>query len=297
MLTTLIKHIHACLSDTMPISHIGICGGSAGLALFHSLYSYIFNSEEDSDISIDIINNIDINSFPGLGLKYGCLGLAFATDSIIKFNKFNIPDTIYQKRNQALSKYLGTYRLVPIKYIPEDEMFSEGMYMLHSFRNGTENELEHFYLLERMIGEVDTCFSLMKFKAKGIYDSENISILNLCSIIKYLQSIISWKVYPTKARELLRIAQDFLSSAIPNSSIESLLKSFYSTQNGKSVITKIETEALSYAGFIAYIFGEPAIFERALYHSTDIELENCDYHQLLGLGIGIELLFLNGYVV
>lgn len=297
MLTTHIKHIHTCLSDTIPIPHIGICGGYAGLALFHSLYSYIFNSKEDFDIGISILNNVDINSYPGLGLRQGCLGLAFAIDTITKFNKFEIHDSVYQKRNQAIAKYLGTYRLVPIKYIPEDDLFSEGMYMLHSFRNGTENELEYFYLLERMIGEVDTCFSLIKFKAKGIYDSENISILNLCSVTKYLQSMISRKVYPTKARELLRIAQALLSSAIPNSSIESLLKSFYSTQNGRAVITQIETDALSYAGFISYIFGEPAIFERALHLSTDIDLENCDYQQLLGLGIGIELLFLNGYVI
>ncbi|MCM1142046.1 MAG: hypothetical protein NC453_26040 [Muribaculum sp.] len=292
MTKRILNLVHELLSPQMPISNFGICGGYGGMALFYALYSKIFKSKDDLDHSIKILEEIKYVDSSSLGLKHGCLGLAFAIDSISYAWGNLLPLKFHELRNFSISKYLEAYQLTPIKYIYDDDMFSEGLYMLNAYRIGTGNELEYYYMLERMIGEVDSCETIMTFKDDDIYDSANISILNLCSIISYLAHVIDWKIYPYKSRILLKIALEKLKDINEKSYLDCILKHTFLSE--PIPYTKhLDNDTLSNAGYYSLLFNNPMILNNILTNSSSVNLEKYSPMQLFGLGLGCEMIELN----
>lgn len=227
-----------------------------------------------------------------LGLKYGTLGLAFAIDQISHYANFQIPKKYLELKNYAVSKYLDTFQPSPIKYIPDDDLFSECLYILQSYRIGVDSELEHCYLLERMIAEVDECEHFLNLDIKGIYSVSSASVQFLTSLAHYLSKVQEWKIYPYKARLLKNVILERIKECAPISQLETVLKNVFLPHMPDVDVYDSNLNCLSEAGYLSALYGEPTIFKETLSYYKDIELEECTTSQLLGIGLGLEMLLL-----
>lgn len=291
----LLKTIKSRISSSMSIYGLGIDGGVGGISLFHALYSFIFKSNEDFDRCLHILHDTEDLYNINYGILNGSLGLALAIDVASRYGLKAMPERLLELKNFGVSKYIEMYQLSPIKYIHEDDFFSEGMYMLYSYRLGVGSELEYYYMLERMIGEVDTCQTYMTLEVEGMYKSSDISILNLSSLINYLTKMIEWRIYPYKARVLLEMAIGKMNHIKPQNALEFILKTIYVGDVNRTVDKIpwiIDSQLLSKAGILSLIFGEALIFEEALKWGSDFSVEECSDSELLGIGLGYEMLII-----
>lgn len=289
----------------------GLKGGKVGLMLFLGLYSDSFGNRYSRNLSSRIlIEMLLIGLQLPCGLLLGRMGLAWSLFLLCQKGIVEKDKELDNFLNSTIIMYMRQYYSMPIQVIAEDDLFSGGIFMLQ--QRVEDNSLEQYMMDERLIGMVDECERQLTRKIKYIYNSEDISLSRLHSILFFLLEINKMKMYPYKANKLLNQIEGVYSKIKKNSLADEYI---YHTlmADGKANVPKgLEISALflfmGEVGFYSLLYGLPIMFYSALEQLKDeyplclkkikmeIKSTSTPTVALCGWGYGLLQCKMNGYV-
>lgn len=180
----------------------GLRNGKTGLLLFMALYSEWKNHGRARNVSACLLAEVikEVHTLP-FGLMNGSWGLLWVLQRLCNMGILEKDDSILRIINRLISSSRIVQMAMPIRVIPEDGLFSEGICTLAQWND--EETLERYATEERLIGLVDECERLLTMEVSGIHRPKDMPLSLLHSIVWYLQEMIRLKLYPYQAERLL----------------------------------------------------------------------------------------------
>lgn len=274
----------------------GLRSGKAGLLLFMALYSEWKNHGRARSVSARLLAEVthEAYSLP-TRLVDGSWGILWTLQYLCDKGILETDDVIQRMLHQLTFTCRTFHMAVPVRVIPEDGVFSEGICTLAQWKD--EDILERYVTEERLIGLVDECERLLTMEIPGIHRPKDMPISLLHSIVWYLQEMVRLKLYPYRAEQLLAIAAGLYPALTDTDAADRYVLT--------SLLSEVETiypekcanetfcHILGKVGFYSLLYNRPELF-RQIWKPVPLS-DSLSVETLCGLGYGILQCKMNAY--
>lgn len=274
----------------------GLRNGKAGVMLLMALYSEWEKHEKARNISASLLAEVvkRTHTLPAR-LMDGSWGILWTLQHLCDKGILETDDAIRRILHQLTFSCRTSHMAVPVRVIPEDGLFSEGICTLAQWKD--EDALERYVTEERLIGLVDECERLLTMEVPGIHRPKDMPFSLLHSIVWYLQEMVRLKLYPYRAEQLLAIAAELYPTLTDTDAADRYVLA--------SLLAATETEfpketdiieyrrILGKVGFYSLLYNRPELF-RQLWKPVPLS-DSLSVETLCGLGYGILQCKMNTY--
>lgn len=247
---------------------IGLKGGHAGLLLFFSLYSEIYQKQEARDKAGKILQYC-LSRNPErqpCTLSTGYLGIGWAMRYLERrdiLESDSLLQEIYRTLDYSCFLYFSAF---PLKYSFPDDMFSVGLYFLNPVY--PVDTVAFYQHTEQLLKLIEECDALLNRSIADIYVPARMSARLFHSIYYFLLETDKRGIYPVKTRQLLHLA-DRLYTGLKNKEPYDSFVTGRLRKEERSLpdlawdfATKIDF--LSEMGYYSVLYENPSIFDAAL---------------------------------
>lgn len=293
ILVDIYRSLYGYLDSDLPL---GLRNGKIGILLFMALYSEYMKDKQARDISERLLAEIipKVYSLP-VRLKDGSWGALWVLQHLCNWEILEKDETMQRTLNRLALICRSSQTAVPIRKIPEDGLFSEGICTLAQWNE--EDTLERYITAERLIGLVDECERLLTMDICGIHSPKTMPFSLLHSIVWYLKEMIRLKLYPYQAEQLLFKAAnlypiltdiDMVDRYVLTSLLSDRKMEFLKDQDNMTFC-----HILGKVGFYSLLYNCPELF-RHLWKPFVLP-SSLPVETLCGLGYGILQCKMNAY--
>lgn len=275
---------------------LGLLNGKMGVMLFMALYSEWEKHEKARNASASLLAEVikGVHTIPS-GLMNGSWGLLWVLQRLCNMEILERDDSILRIINRLISSSRIAQMAMPIRIIPEDRVFSEGICTLAQWKD--EDTLERYVTEERLIGLVDECERLLTMEIPGINRPKDMPLSLLHSIVWYLQEMVRLKLYPYRAEQLLAIAAGLYPALTDTDAADryvlTSLLSEVETNYPEKCANETFCHILGKVGFYSLLYNRPELF-RQLWKPVPLS-DSLSVETLCGLGYGILQCKMNAY--
>lgn len=266
----------------------GLQEGRAGLLMFHALHSEMVGHVKSRKRAAILLGDVTTlsDTFPPR-LKDGDWGVLWVLQRLCSLGILEKDDSLERILHQLTFSCRTSHMAVPVRVIPEDGLFSEGICTLAQWKD--EDALERYVTEERLIGLVDECERLLTMEVPGIHRPKDMPFSLLHSIVWYLQEMVRLKLYPYRAEQLLAIAAELYPTLTDTDAADRYVLA--------SLLAATETEfpketdiieyrrILGKVGFYSLLYNRPELF-RQLWKPVPLS-DSLSVETLCSLGYGI----------
>lgn len=274
----------------------GLRNGKTGLLLFMALYSEWKNHGRARNVSARLLAEVtqEAHTLPAR-LMDGSWGILWTLQRLCDKGILETDDAIRRILHQLTFSCRTSHMAVPVRVIPEDGLFSEGICTLAQWKD--EDTLERYVTEERLIGLVDECERLLTMEVPGIHRPKDMPFSLLHSIVWYLQEMVRLKLYPYRAEQLLAIAAGLYPALTDTDAADRyvLTSLLAGTETEFSKVTDIieYRRILGKVGFYSLLYNRPELF-RQLWKPVPLS-DSLSVETLCSLGYGILQCKMNTY--
>lgn len=302
-MNTILDDIYRCLCKMdASILPAGLQDGRTGLLMFHALHSEAEGHAKSRKRAAILLGDVTtLSATLPARLKDGAWGVLWALQRLCRLGILEKDDAIQRMLHQLTFNCRSSHMAVPVRYIPEDGLFSEGICTITQFAD--EETVERYSTAERLIGLVDDCERLLNLTVPGIYCPGDMSLSLLHSIVWYLQEMVRLKLYPYRAEQLLAQAAELYpqlqDADCSDRYILTSLMTGTATEFPKGTDCDTLCHSLGKVGFYCLLYNCPKLFSQYwLYLRSEhpsffvqlreiIKKDTLPLHTLLGMGYGI----------
>lgn len=284
----ILNQIYLQLSN-LPLEKLPYClQGKTGIMLFLALYSEWKDHLHARSLAKKLLISIIKNTSHLQPLFFnGSWGVLWALQYLKKQGILENDQTISQFIQQLRNMNYAAQIAMPIKLMPKDVLFSEGICTLYQWKD--DNSLERYIVEEHLINLIDDCKRLLSLDYPNIYYPNYMPISLLHSITWYLQKMVTLKLYPYHAEQLLKEITSTSSKYLNNDNVDSyILGNLLSdSRNGLTHETKLNNciDTIGKAGFYSILYNRSDLFNK-LWKPVEINNE-MPISVLCGIGLGI----------
>ena len=274
----------------------GLRNGKTGLLLFMALYSEWKNHGRARNVSARLLEEVTQEAYTlPARLMDGSWGILWTLQRLCDKGILETDDAIRRILHQLTFSCRTSHMAVPVRVIPEDGLFSEGICTLAQWKD--EDALERYVTEERLIGLVDECERLLTMEVPGIHRPKDMPFSLLHSIVWYLQEMVRLKLYPYRAEQLLAIAAGLYPALTDTDAADRYVLASLLPEVETVYPEKCDNETfcriLGKVGFYSLLYNRPELF-RQLWKPVPLS-DSLSVETLCSLGYGILQCKMNTY--